>query len=317
MIRLSIVGLDTTHGFIYPALLNGYAPDLLVANSIPIVSGIFPTNGAPSVEGARVVACYDEDPQRGRLVAEACLIERLCPTLADALREVDGVLVCAGNARVHRRLAEPSLAARLPTFVDKPFTETTIDAEALIELSQRQRAPLFCTSALRFAPQVVALRERLPRTVGAAVTAHVIGTGDYDSYAVHSLEMLNAAWGGGIVQLQSIGHADHDTVQLGYAGGRRAIWQVCRAIGWFFHVGIFGSNGMDQAFVQQPERYTLFKSAAEQIVRFFRDGCSPVPLTETLEIVRILEVARRERGSGRIIDLAPDILTRVGGQGDA
>jgi hypothetical protein len=61
--RVSIVGLDTTHGFIYPAMFNGYDPARLVANSIPIVSGIFPTAGAPSVEGVRVVACYDEVPE--------------------------------------------------------------------------------------------------------------------------------------------------------------------------------------------------------------------------------------------------------------
>jgi hypothetical protein len=301
MLRLSIVGLETTHGFIYPALLNGYDPERLVANSVPMVAGIFPTAGAPSVAGARIVACYDDVPERARLVAEACRVERVCPTPADALRGVDGVLICAGDARIHRKLAESALAAGLAIFVDKPFTETSADAEALVELAEQRGAPIFCTSALRFAPQIVALRERLTTVVGMPVTAHSIGTGDYDSYAVHSLETLAAVWGSGIARLQSIGAVDHDTVQLTYHDGRRAVWQVCRTIGWFFHVAVYGSLALDQAFVQQSDRYVLFKSTAEQIVRFFDERQSPVPIAETLEIVRVLETARRERGSGRTV----------------
>jgi hypothetical protein len=60
---------------------------------------------------------------------------------------------------------------------------------------------------------------------------------------------------------------------------------------------------MDEALIIQPERYTLFKGAAVQIARFFDTRRSPVPVGETIEIVRVLEVARRERGTGRVVDV--------------
>ncbi len=295
MLRLSAIGLETTHGYIYPALINGYDPSKLEANSPDIVSSIFPTEGGPSVDGARVVACFDADAELARRVAEACQIERVCPTLADAVEGVDGVLILAGEAASHRALATPALESGLPTFVDKPFAATLADAEALVHLGQQHNAPLFCTSALRFAPQTVALRERMARTIGTPLAAHSIGTGDYESYAVHSLEILYELWGGGVTRIRSSGERGYDTVQLDYIDGRRAIWQVCQEMAWQFHLAVYGTAGMDQALVTFADRYIIFRQTAERMVNFVRERVSPVPLDETLEIVRLLETVRQNR----------------------
>jgi predicted dehydrogenase len=299
MLRLSAIGLETTHGFIYPAMLNGYEPRQLAASSLDIVSGIFPTGGAPSVEGdARVVACYDPDPALAARVARACLIEHVCPTLEDAVRGVDGVLILSGDATVHRAQAAPAFEAGLATFVDKPFAETQADAEAMAELADKRAAPLFCTSALRFAEQTVALRNRLPHSVGEPLVAHSIGTGDYTSYAVHSLEILFGVWGGGVERVQSTGQEDRTTVQLDYADGRRAVWQVVQRMAWQFHLSVYGTRGLDQACVSFADRYAIFRQTAMRMAAFVRERVSPVPVAETIEIVRLLELVRNaQRGS--------------------
>lgn len=296
MLRLSAIGLETTHGYIYPAMLNGYDPHLFRANSPELVSSIFPTGGRPSVESdVRVVACYDPDEGLAQRVAEACLIERVCPTLDEALKNVDGVLVLSGDAQVHRAQASPALEAGLPTFVDKPFTQTRADAEALAELADRCSAPMFCTSALRFAPQTVALRERLARSVGTPLVAHSIGTGEYDTYAVHSLEILFGLWGGGVTQIRGSGQPGFETAQLDYADGRRAIWQVCQPMAWQFHLAVYGTAGMDEALVVFGDRYTIFRETAAQMVEFVQRRASPVPIDQTLEIVRLLEAVRNSQ----------------------
>lgn len=300
MVNLSVIGLETTHGYIYPAMINGYDPVAMQANALDIVSGIFPTGGAPSVEGARIVSCYDPDPERASQVAEACLIDRVCSDISEAYEGVDGVIIVAGDAASHRQLATPALNAGLPTFVDKPFTATVEDAVALIELSDRKQAALFCSSAIRFADQTVALRERLSATVGAPLAAHVIGTGDYASYAVHSLEFLLSVWGGGVSALHSLGECGFDTVKLDFADGRRAVWQVCKPIDWRFHLSIYGPNGMDEASVVFADRYALFRNTAAQIVQFMVTGESPVPLADTLEIVALLAAAEQHRGGGPV-----------------
>jgi predicted dehydrogenase len=293
MLRLSAVGLETTHGYIYPAMLNGYDPPRFRANSPEHVWSIFPTAGQPSVEGdARVVACYDPNPDLARRVADACLIERVCATLEDAVKDVDGVLILSGDARVHHAQATPALEAGLPTFVDKPFTRTRADAEALAEHAERCGAPLFCTSALRFAPQTVALRERLGQSVGTPLAAHSIGTGDYESYAVHSLEILFGLWGGGVTRVLGSGQQGFETAQLDYGDGRRAIWQVCQRMAWQFHLAVYGTDGVDQAFVAFTDRYSIFRETAARMVEFVQRRASPVPVAETIEIVRLLETVR-------------------------
>src|SRR5215469_11511074 len=121
MLKLSAIGLETTHGYIYPAMINGYDPDRLRASSVEHVWSIFPTAGQPSVESdARVVACYDPRPGLARRVAEACLIDRVCSSLEDAVEGVDGVLVLSGDAGLHAAQAQPALRAGLAAFVDKP-----------------------------------------------------------------------------------------------------------------------------------------------------------------------------------------------------
>ncbi|MBV9356648.1 MAG: Gfo/Idh/MocA family oxidoreductase [Chloroflexi bacterium] len=293
MLRLSAIGLETTHGYIYPALINGYHPARLRTNSPDIVWSIFPTGGQPSIDAdARIVACYDPERARARQVAEACLIERVCGSVEEATRGVDGVLILSGDARAHAEQAKPALRAGLATFVDKPFAATEADAQRLAEVADRASAPIFCTSALRFAPQTRALRARLPSRVGTPLVAHTIGTGDFESYAVHALEFLFGVWGGGVDRVQSTGSTDASGAQLDYTDGRRAVWQVWKRMAWQFHLAVYGTQGMDQAFVTFGDRYTVFRESAARMVEFVGRRESPVPVTETIEIVRLLEAVR-------------------------
>ena len=145
---------------------------------------------------------------------------------------------------------------------------------------------------MRFAPQTVALRERLPQTVGTPLAAHSIGTGEYDIYAVHSLEILFGLWGGGVTEVRGGGQAGFETAQLDYPDGRRAVWQVCQRMAWQFHLAVYGTEGMDQAVVGFNDRYTTFRAAAARIVEFAERRTSPVPISETIEIVRLIESVR-------------------------
>ena len=124
------------------------------------------------------------------------------------------------------------------------------------------------------------------------LVAHSIGTGDYESYAVHSLEILFGLWGGGVAGVRSGGSDGQTTVQLDYADGRRAVWQVYRRIAWQFHLAVFGTDGMDEAYVRFADRYAIFRATAERMIRFVEQRRSPVPVQETIEIVRLLETVR-------------------------
>ncbi len=61
---------------------------------------------------------------------------------------------------------------------------------------------------------------------------------------------------------------------------------------WQFHLGVYGTQGMDQAFVTFGDRYTIFRETAARMVEFVGRRESPVPIDETIEIVRLLEAVR-------------------------
>ena len=87
-------------------------------------------------------------------------------------------------------------------------------------------------------------------------------------------------------------HPGFEAAQLDYADGRRAVWQVCRRMAWQFHVAVYGTAGMDQAMVGFDDRYAIFRATAVRMVEFVQRRASPVPVAETIEIVRLLEGVR-------------------------
>src|SRR5262249_24538928 len=114
------------------------------------------------VDGARiVVAC----PGQSRIMPETIPgyrreIEKLGIPLVgrpeDMIDKVDGRLIESQQGSVHYDRARPFLEAGLPCYVDKPFTCSAIDARKIIELATKKRVPVFSSSSLRYAPELVA-----------------------------------------------------------------------------------------------------------------------------------------------------------------
>ncbi|MGY3958523.1 Gfo/Idh/MocA family protein [Aeromonas popoffii] len=69
----------------------------------------------------------------------------------------DAVMIHAATA-VHRELAEQSLRAGIPTFVDKPLCDTLAEAEELANLAMVQDCPLFVGFNRRYLPAMDAAR---------------------------------------------------------------------------------------------------------------------------------------------------------------
>ncbi len=73
----------------------------------------------------------------------------------DMIGKVDGMLIEAVDGTVHYERAKPFLEAGIPCYVDKPFTCSVEDAKKIAELAAKKKLPLFSSSSLRYAPEVV------------------------------------------------------------------------------------------------------------------------------------------------------------------
>ena len=173
-------------------------------------------------EGHQVRAVWDEDRSKARELAEktgALPVDDIASLLPGGEAAVDAVFVCTRSVD-HARYALPFLEAGVPTFVDKALATTVEDVKALLEAGSKPGRVLMSTSAIRYAPAHVALREqvkagRLGKTAWAeALVAHDIqhylqgpstwqdsieqGGGSIINMGIHGVEPLVATWGGDV-----------------------------------------------------------------------------------------------------------------------
>lgn len=125
------------------------------------------------------------------------------PNLRSLLGDVDAVAVFSRDPRAHAAVVEAAIEAGRRTFVDKPLTVDSAEAEHLVDRARRAGVALTSFSALRFAPE----RSRWGTEVARAREAgDLVGVGargpvDLQSpwcgawfYAPHVLELLGEWW---------------------------------------------------------------------------------------------------------------------------
>lgn len=151
--------------------------------------------------GLRIGAVLAESTERDAQLASHGL--QVLPEVSDVVAASDGILVTHRQGSRHPALAEPGLAAGLPTFVDKPLATRISDADGLVRLATQHGTPLGSCSVLRLQPLVVAARDLSPSEV--VVRGPANQNSPYDGlffYGIHAAEAACAvALGGGVAAL--------------------------------------------------------------------------------------------------------------------
>src|SRR5262249_28972794 len=124
----------------------------------------------------------------------------------EMIGKVDGMLIESQEGGVHWERARPFLEAGLPCFVDKPFACSTADARKMAELAAKKKVPIFSSSSLRYATELVQFGSdaKLGKVLGV-VAYGPAPLNDKDPtrnpglyhYGIHAVEMLYALMGPG------------------------------------------------------------------------------------------------------------------------
>lgn len=283
MIRIGLIDLDTSHpGFFVPLLHR--ADDI------------------------RVTAVYDggaaQTPEYVAGFAREHSIERVCASLEELAASVDGAMILSQNWDLHLERARPFLEAGKPVFIDKPIVGRLSDLKALLALADRTGAPLMGGSTMRFADELVALREKVAG-LGGAVSAFASGPGDLLNYGAHVVEMVIAYFGARVEAVTHIGGDRSALFHFEQRGGPPVLVQLCSGQVLSTNGCLFAVTTERSVEVIQPQAgWTMRDSAFQAISRFFREGVPAVPVTESLEVVRILLAAAESRRTGQRIALA-------------
>jgi virulence factor len=282
MIKLGLLDFDTSHAVEFTRRLNhkDVAQDQWV-------------------DGAQVViACPGESkiaPQRipGFKAAMEKLGVPLVEKPTDMIGKVDGMLIesLAGDAHLER--ARPFLEAGLPCYIDKPFTCSVADARKIVELAQKKKVPVFSSSSLRYAPELVQFLAE--KKVGKVFGAVAYGPAPLDEgnpglfhYGIHAVEVLYTVMGPGCQRVTCTHEKDVDVATGQWADGRVATVRGIRAGQAAYGCLVFGEKGVEKVAIGTQ---FIYRELLKKIVEMFQTGKAPLDIAETVELVAFIEAA--------------------------
>lgn len=299
LLRIGIVGTDTSHVTGFARLLHGAAAH-------------------PEFSGARIVAAVpgfsgDIPSSANRHEGfERDLVEtfgvRLVESIGELCCQVDALIIHSIDGRKHRSQLEQILPFGKPVFVDKPFAASLSDAVAMFDAAERANVPVFTSSVYRFYPS---LRSLVRRDFGRVLSVQSVGPchlepshPDLFWYGIHAAEALFTVLGPACVSVTRTAAADSDVVTGLWDCGATGTLVGLRAGPLPHGVTVYGTH---QTVVQESGAETAFGAPDDytplvlEIVRFFRSGVPPVSRRETLALFAFLDAAERSKAEGRSI----------------
>lgn len=290
---IGLIGLDTSHGIAFAKILNDPSNEHHVPGG-KIVAG-FPGGSADmDVSISRVEGFTKE-------LKDDFGVE-IMDSPAAVAEAVDLVFITSCDGRVHRELFTATAPTGKPHFIDKPFSVTVEDAEAMAKLASQQNVPLMSCSSLRYAdPFAEALADE---TLGELAGIDLAGPMAIQPpmpplhwYGVHTVEMLVAAMGTGCKTVRDLASDDADLLTAEYPDGRIATIRGLRNAHSTFTALLHGKKAARYVEPYAGHR-PGYVPLLEAIMRSLPQGKSDIPIEQTVEVIRILEAGNASRADG-------------------
>ena len=201
-----------------------------------------------------------------------------CATLEELCEKSDYIVVLAPkDPDKHLGYCETVFKYGKRTYVDKTFAPDLETAKKIFALAEKYNTPFFSSSALRYSTELDELEAR-------QVLIHGSGS-NYPEYFIHLAEMVVKCLGVGITGVKVDRLDSMWMVSAEYADDRHATM-------------LWGTGLPFTAFMMSPERnlYRPIKSdfffnLIKDILRFFATGELSFANEETLEVIKLRELA--------------------------
>lgn len=292
-LKLGMVGADTSHCLNFARRLH--RKDIEEAH---YVDGAHITVMYPFDSGIKEAETVEKDVAELRDVHHIKMVDSVQAVIEDG---VDGVLIETVDGTRHLEQTRPFLEAKIPSYVDKPFTCSVDEAKTMVELAESNGVPLFSSSSLRFTDEIQGiLAER--ESIGRFLQVHACSPSPQFPinpglfwYGIHGIEILYTLIGTGCKTVQCLPGSTHELNIGRWEGGR-----IGTMAGIYEHTCPYGAvvHGEKQSQSITANIDNLYSSLLRAIVPFFKSGQSPVDPRETLEIMAFIEAAYRSRENG-------------------
>jgi predicted dehydrogenase len=288
IIKIGIVGLDTSHSPAFTKLFNAASPR-------PELAGFKVVSAYPY--GSRAIkSSFDRIPEYIEQVKKEGV--EIADSIEAMLEKVDVVLLETNDGNPRLEQARKVIAAGKPFFIDKPVAASFKDTKTIYQEAKAAGVPIFSASSLRYMANAQAVRydSKIGKVLGCdAFSPAVLEPSHPDLfwYGIHGVEILFTVLGTGCESLTRTTTADTDVVVGQWKDGRIGTFRGTRAGKHEYGGTAFGSEG--NLVLGQYEGY---EPLAVQIATFFKTRKSPVDDAETIEIYAFMEAAEESKRRG-------------------
>jgi predicted dehydrogenase len=300
IIKVGIIGLDTSHSIEFAKLLNAETP-------------------APEYAGCRVVAAY---PQGSRDIASSTnrvpgYIEKVKPfgveivdSIDTLLSKVDAVLLESNDGRVHLEQALPVFKAGKRVFIDKPIAGSLPHVLALFEAARRHNVPMFSSSSLRYTLMTQEIRSGKH---GAVVGVDAFSPCSLEAthpdlfwYGIHGVETLFTLMGTGCESVVRVSTPGTDLAVGTWRGGRIGTFRGNRDSKNGYGATAFLAKGL-----QRVDDFKGYGLLLAEIVTFFKTGVVPLKPEETIELFAFMEAADESKRRGGVPVRLDEVMAKA------
>ena len=140
VIKIGIIGLDTSHSTAFTELLNGDSDDKFVKEFEVVAAYPY---GSKTIQSSyeRIPGYIEEVKKHG---------VEITSSIAELLDKVDCVMLETNDGRIHLEQAMEVFKSGKICYIDKPIGATLGQAIAIYEMAEKYNVPIFSSSALRY-----------------------------------------------------------------------------------------------------------------------------------------------------------------------
>jgi predicted dehydrogenase len=284
------------HGTAFPTACNGY--DEAKRKQF---QGTF-VAAKRRIEGARVVRIWDPLKAAAERLADVCGIAKVCDSADECAEGVDAVAIVDDGSGQQWKYALTPLGKGVPTFCDKPLAMTAKQAQKIAGVARKAGTPFMSASSLRFVPDVLALAKEVP-SLGDIHLATTVCGNELIYYGIHALEMAYAVLGRGAVSCLNVGQPGRNIVRVRFANGRDLMLLVAEKE-WMragYQINLYGTKAWRTL---TPNLADLYWYLLDRFVTLVRTKQESVPIEEEVEVVAVLEAAKRSLAEKREVTVA-------------
>lgn len=285
MLKLGIIGLDTSHVTAFTKLLHDDSAEYHVSGARVVVA--YPGGTQSFALSMNRVVGFTEELREGHGVEIVDSIE----AVGEAC---DGILLESVDGRVHLEQFKKIANLGKPVFIDKPLAASVADAEAIIDLAKSSGTPLMSSSSLRFAEAFCRALET--EGVGPVTGLDVYGPMALEAempglfwYGVHCAEMLVTALGSDFGEMVGLHTEKHDLLTVRWQDGRLGTLRGNRCGNSNFGGTVHFKEKSVSYQINPATDRPFYASLLQKIIPFMEGKGNAAPGEGALAVVRLME----------------------------